>query len=107
MATLNDITFYKGEAVALVFTMTPVTNIAGWNISLTLRNNPTDAVPLLTKAATLTTPAAGVFTVALTHAETVALSAANYAYDVQRTDTGSEAVLSIGTLVVAQEVLYP
>ena len=57
MATINNISFYRGEDIALVFTMSPVTNITGWTITFSLRNNPNDADPaLITVTATLTTP---------------------------------------------------
>lgn len=108
MAELNDISCYKGEAVALTFTMTPLTDITGWTIAFTVRNNATDAVALLSKAATLTTPLSGIFTVNLTSTETkTTLGTGTFAYDAQRTDPASEAVLSIGTLDIVQEVLYP
>lgn len=106
MAQLNDISVYKGEAVLLTFTMTPATDISGWSISFTLKTNQTDSTALISQAAVLTTPASGVFTVTLTHAQTNR-TAATYYYDVQRTDSGSEAVLSIGTFTISQEVLYP
>lgn len=106
MAELNDIAFFRGEAVALTFTMTPTTDITGWGIEFTLRNNANDASALLQVAGVLLTPGSGIFEILLTHAQTVGLLG-NYAYDIQRTDGGSEAVLSIGTLTVSQEVLYP
>lgn len=108
MAVANDITFYKGEAVALVFTMTPTTDITGWTIVMTIRNNATDSVTLLSVTGVLTTPASGIFTLSLTSAQTkTTLGVGTFAYDIQRTDAASEAVLSIGSLFVTQEVLYP
>lgn len=107
MAQLNDISFYRGEAVSLTFTMTPTTDITGWTITLTIRVNANDAAVVLTKTpASLVTPAAGIFSFNLSSAETKILLG-TYAYDIQRVDAASEATLSIGTLIVRQEVLYP
>lgn len=106
MAQLNNVGCYLGEAIALTFTIKPLTDITGWTIKLTIKNNATDVGQLLQVAAVLTTPASGIFTCSLTHAQTLTLGVGTYAYDVQRTDSGSEAVLSIGSLTVSQEVLY-
>ena len=110
MAEINDIEFYKGEAIALVFTMTPLTDITGWTIEMNVKYDATDTAVLLTIAATITTAAAGIFTVNLTSAQTKTLytSAGGrpLAYDVQRTDAAAEAVLSIGSLSILQEVKY-
>ena len=108
MATQNNISIFKGEAITLTFTMSPVTDIVGWTITFTLRVNANDSVAVLTKTpATIVVPStSGVFTFSLTHANTNLASGA-YAYDVQRVDAGSEAVLSIGFFTIYQEVLYP
>ena len=112
MAAQNDITIYKGEDVVQPFhqvvegTTTDV-NIAGWTITLTVRTTPTATQTLLSKAASITNASQGRYQFHLAHADTVALHASAYHYDVQRTDGGSEAVLSIGRLTVTQEVLYP
>lgn len=108
MAITNNISFYKGERVVLDFTMSPVESIAGWTITLTLRDNAADPDPVvLTVAGSIVSAAAGTFRFTLTHAQTLALGAnRSYAYDVQRTDSGSECVLSIGLITLLQEVLY-
>ena len=107
MAQLNNLTTpYKGEALQLNFTMTPVTDITGWTIVFTLRKNATDAVSILSINATILSAIAGTFRISLTKAQT-SLIAATYQYDVFRTDVGSEACLSIGSFVLNQEVLIP
>jgi hypothetical protein len=90
------------QAGALVTTGSQ--DITGWNISLTLKRAATDAAALLTQAATIVSAIGGIYRVTLTKAQTNR-QAFQYAYDVQRTDAGSEAVLSIGTFTVQQEVL--
>lgn len=101
MAQPNDFgPFYRGEDVELDFTMTPLTDITGWTISCRVKLTPTDATALLTVNATIQTAAAGTFKVPFTSAQTSGLSANTYAYDVWRTDSGSQAALSIGSLTI-------
>lgn len=108
MATINNLEIFKGEAPTLNFTMSPVVDITGWTITMTIRVNANDAAVVLTKTpATIILAAAGTFKFTLSSAETKALSVGNYAYDIQRVDAGSESVLSIGDLAIIQEVLYP
>lgn len=104
MAKLNNIKIYKGEAIAATFTIAPVADITAWTILFTLKRNQTDPVPLLSKACSVVSGPLGTFSLALTKAETTQ-DAAAYAYDIQRTDVGSEAVLSIGSFTIQQEVL--
>jgi hypothetical protein len=108
MAQLNNIggtnSPFKGEALTLSFTMTPVTNITGWTITFTLKRAQTDPVAVKTQAAVIVSGPAGTFTVSLLKADTN-IKPGTYYYDVQRTDGGSEAVLSIGTFTITQEVL--
>jgi hypothetical protein len=108
MAALNDITFFKGEAVQLNFTMDPVVDITGWTITLTIKVNNSDAAAVLTVTpAQIISAAGGQFRLSLTHAQTAALTGnGTYAYDVWRTDSGSEVVLSYGVITVTQDVLY-
>jgi hypothetical protein len=106
MAQMNDIACYKGEAILATFTMTPATDITGWTITFTLRRHATDAAVLLQKSCGVFDAVNGKFQLALSKAETT-LGAGDYVYDIQRVDSGSEAVLSIGRFHVAQEVLTP
>ena len=105
MATVNDITVYRCEAPQLNFTMTPTTDITGWTISFCLKASPGD-LPLLTVAGAIVGAAAGTFKVNLTKAN-LTIPAGVYVYDVQRTDSGSEAVLSIGKFNLQPSILYP
>lgn len=107
MAIVNNIDIYKGEDVDLNFTMTPDTDITGWNIVMTVKNNMNDTGSLLTSTGALISSTGGQFRHQLTHANLLSLGVGNFAYDVQRTDVGSNAVLSIGALAVTQEALYP
>jgi hypothetical protein len=106
VATVNNISIYKGEAVQLNFTMSPVTDISSWTIALTIRVNASDTGFVYQDATAIhDSDVAGTFHFLLAHAATN-IASGTYAYDVQRTDAGSEAVLSIGILTIAQEVYY-
>lgn len=112
MPATTNLQIYKGEAVTLPFKQviagtTTGEDITGRTYVLTVRNRAGDTATVLTKTATITSPTTGDYQFALTHAETVALAAGPYAYDIQRTDAGSETVVSIGAFEVLQEVLYP
>lgn len=99
--------FYRGEDVAIVFTMTPLTDISGWTIVFTLKAQPATPTSLLSISASLTTAGSGIFTVAISSTQTTSLSAGTYAYDVWRTDSGSAAELSIGALAMKGSVRIP
>jgi len=107
MPQRNDVEIYKGETVDLPFAMDPEEDIDGWTIVFTLKARADEASALLTANGEAVDAAAGTFKIPLTHDETVLLDAGVYAYDVQRTDTGSEYPLSIGKFTVKQDVLYP
>lgn len=107
-----DAPIMKGEDVVLPFqntapgSTTPVP-IDGWTIVFTLKRKQSDTQALLSIPVTPGTAGSGQYSVALTHAQTVGLAAGAYYYDVQRTDPGSNAVLSYGSFTITQEVLYP
>ena len=108
MAITNNIAFYKGEAVTLALVMSPVVEIGGWTVVLTVRRQPTDVAAVLSVAGTVTDGPNGAFQVVLTHAQTgTTLTTGTYFYDIQRTNAGFETVLSLGKITVLQEVLYP
>src|SRR5579872_2675408 len=72
MATISNISCYRGEALTLIDTLDPVPDggIAGWSLTFSLKRNYGDAVALVTKTigsgVTITDSANAVFTVALT-----------------------------------------
>jgi hypothetical protein len=108
MAQPQDIgPIYRGEDVALNFTLTPLTDITGWTLSFKVKQRLDDAAALLTIAGSITTAAAGTFSVTLSAANTTTLSAGRYTYDVWRTDSGSNAALAIGALTVKGSVRLP
>lgn len=111
MSTRNDITvnqgYFRAEDKAIVFTIlqddgTTPENITGW--TLTFRVAATlGGAAIIVKTPVLTTPLAGVCTVTLASADTSALTADTfYYYDLRRTDSGSRAELSYGTMLVQE-----
>ena len=104
------LTAAKGEAVTYNATHqtsasdTTAVNITGWTIAVTARDE-TKAV-VLTKAASVVSGAAGTYTWSVTKADT-SLQAKSYNLDIQRTDSGSEKLMGLGTWTILQEVLYP
>jgi hypothetical protein len=98
MAGTDEIAIYRGEDVALPFTMDPVENITGWTLLMSVSGG---GAVVFTKAGVVTSGPSGTFSVSLTDAETELLSASEvYDYDVWRTDAGAERVLARGTLRV-------
>lgn len=108
MASIANISFYKGEDVTLTVTMTPATSISGWTLQFTLRKQYGDTVALITKTIgsgiTVTDAGNGVFKIALASADSSALDLRAYVYDIQRTDVGNRTVLTIGNVTLLPEV---
>ena len=103
MATTADIEFHKGEDVVITVTMDPLVVVTGWTIQFKMRRA-FDQTVLVTKSASLTNPTSGIFTITIARADTQALDARQYVYDITRTDSGQQAVLTIGNLNLLPEV---
>lgn len=99
----NDITAYKGENLRITFSMSPAESIAGWTIVLSLKRTYDDTSVLFQVTATHTNDGTGVYYFDVGPAD-FTQTVGRYVYDVQRTDTGSVGVLSIGAFVVRKEV---
>ncbi len=108
MASLANISFYKGEDVVLTVSMTPTTAISGWTLQFTMRTQYGDPTALVTKTngsgIAITDSVNGVFTVSLASADTAGLDLRAYVYDIQRIDSGARTVLTIGNLTLLPEV---
>ncbi len=103
MAIENNISIFRGEDITQPFRMTPVRNITGWTIVFSLKAAFADVTPLDMIACSITDPVLGLFEV-FVPSEVTLRSPGCYVYDVQRTDSGSFGVLSIGKFVVKPEV---
>jgi hypothetical protein len=103
MSESNDIEIFSGEDIVMTFTESSTADITGWTIELevTLPDG-----SLFTKAGVVTVPASAQYQVSLTRAETLQLAgyldggSGPLPYQVRRTDSGSNAVLSDGALTV-------
>lgn len=93
MAGTDTVEVYKGEDALLLFAMLPVEDITGWTIALTVRGA---SGVLITKSADIESAEDGTFSFTLDSDDTAELRAGTYAYDVWRTDDGSEHVIAIG-----------
>lgn len=103
---INTITIQKGEIATIVCTVYPrPTPILNWNIALKVKNNYGDISAILTKAAVITDPTNGEFTLTFNHAETNITPRA-YVYDIWRIDGGSELELGKGDFVIEPAVTY-
>ncbi len=98
----------KGEAVTFTGThqagptnTTPV-NIAGWTISVTVRNP--DGTTLMTKAGTVTNGAAGQYSWSVTATDTT-VTAGERDVEIWRTDSGSERIMAAGVFYIVPDVL--
>ena len=107
MAVKQDFTtddgVFTGEDQTLRFTVYDDTtgaakDITGWTIEFKLAQAQT-AAALITKSATLTTPASGVCSVALSAAD-LAAAVGVYFYSLTRVDAANVQVLAYGTFVV-------
>jgi hypothetical protein len=74
-------------------------NITGWTIQFKMSATEGGAA-VLTKSASLTTPASGICTVATAQADTAGFTADTYHYTLSRIDAGQNQVLSWGTAVL-------
>lgn len=108
--TAQQITWFVGETIEIDFTPLVTTNITGWSITFTIKRQKTDdnSQALLTQTIgsglTVVSLTAGTFKSTITHAQTVAIGVGPFVFDVQRTDSGSEAELAIGTGYAYQPV---
>ncbi len=102
-----NLTVYKNTTFAPVFRWTdsdetPV-NLTGYTIQFAARHTLTGA-DTITKNATITNAAEGLFTVALTPAETAALNQDSLYYSIEGTLGSDSYGIAIGTLTISAEV---
>ena len=95
---------FRGEDITLSFTVSPVENITGWTIAFGVAAFPGDDI-VITKTATVTDGANGIFTVTIPSSDTAALDAGVYRFDARRTDSGNKATLADGTIVLRREII--
>lgn len=108
MITHSNAGFFRGEDVTLEVTMSPVVSISGWTLIFVMRREHRDNTAIITKTTgsgiTITNAPGGVFEVALGSADTLNLEPRTYVFDIQRSNSGSRAVIVIGTMQVGEQV---
>jgi hypothetical protein len=97
---------FKGEAALLTFTRNASVDITTWTLAFNLKKYHGDASPLITVVPTITVAVSGIFTVALTAAQTLTTMGTiqSYPWDVWYTTAGSEQLLSYGLLTLLEDV---
>lgn len=94
---------YQGEAITLTLTRAGGTTIAAWTITAYIKKFHDDATNTLTITGSLVSSGtSGIFTLALTAAQTLALANQGYWCEIWRTDSSSETLMSLLTLNVLE-----
>lgn len=105
------IKIHRGEDCVLVFTTPSATTISGWslvfNIGSLAGGTPTLTLTTAGGTVTITDASVGDFEVALTRAQTSALTSSEYRWDCWRVDSGYNKWLAGGKLVVLKPVRLP
>jgi hypothetical protein len=104
VAVVADLECFRGEGLLITDRAVSATSITGWTISFNLKRNWSDAAALVTVAAAITDATNGTFTVTLTSTHTNR-DAGDYVYDIRRTDSGGEAVLTSGKFRIKPSTL--
>lgn len=98
---------YRGETVSITETVTSQ-DITGWSISFIVRAKGQPVTSLINKTVssgiTLSDPTNGICTIALSSTDTD-ITEGRYDFSIARTDSGSEAVLTIGDFEVKRNTV--
>lgn len=95
----NGKQIFRATAPTLRFTLLTPQDVTGWTTQLIIRRG-RDGAALLTVTGNTVSVGTGVFTAALTKAQTLSLASGDYYFTFQRTNTGSEDLLAHGALTV-------
>src|ERR671930_219793 len=108
---LQNLTRYRGTAWLLRFTVKAangaIVNVNGWSTTFTVRKTATspDPVTLQVNGVVVSDGSGGQVDVTVTATQSLALQARDYVYSFERTDSGAQDILTIGTLTVAYDIL--
>lgn len=106
--TSQPISISRGETVAVGWTLTPVVDITGWTLLLTVAKRANSSGgKVLQVPVSVTSGPAGTFGVTLISADTRLLEPGTYAWDVWRNDPGQERLLASGAFVVSRNARFP
>lgn len=115
MPVLVDMVSYRYEDAVLTVGLAPPVAIGGWNIRYQVSHRFGGSSGLITKSAasgygggvsgiTVTNSGQGIFNIAINGADTSGLEYGNYAYAIERLDSGNRSVLSEGHLQLLQGI---
>jgi hypothetical protein len=96
MTAPGQLQFLQGEDVNVTWTMSPIVNITGWTIVFYV-GGVANSIRLQI-ACTVSNGPAGIFTALIPDADTATLDSGLYAFEVRRTDSGYNTVLSNGAI---------
>ena len=102
MPIKTNLEIFRGEDVTIPYDVDEDTS--GWTCALIISDELGDSSPTLSVAGTVTNASAGYIDVALSRAQTAALSLPSYHWELVRTNAGSYTVLAYGTLTVRPRV---
>lgn len=109
-AIRQDHTLWRGTSPTIAFSVVDddgvAVDVTGWTAVYTLRLHASDPDPaaLSIAGAIFGAPAAGVFRVAITKAQLLALAAGNYQFSFERTNSGNEDVLAFGVATLRLDI---
>jgi hypothetical protein len=102
MSVTSQLTFFRGEDIALDFTQTPTEDVTGWTIAFTVKDV-LGGTTQFSKTATIVDGPRGRWRIGIASADTSGLAVGRYVWDARRTDSGNKATLADGFLDLRQE----
>lgn len=105
MAIRQDLTVIRGEAATFTFNPAVAADITGWTLTFLVTEE--DGATVLSQTPTVAVAASGIFTVTISAAATAALHPGVFPYVIRRTDSGSQAVLALGDVLVEEDIPPP
>lgn len=110
MATRTDFQFERGQAITIVQSLASPQSILGWTFSFTVRSSPTSSTALITKTSSdgisVIDAINGAWSISLSASDTsssTTMPAGTYYWHTERTDSGSETVLSYGKMLITEK----
>jgi hypothetical protein len=102
MSVSSQLSFFRGEDVALDFTQSPTEDVTGWTITFTVKDV-LGGTTQFTRSAAIVDGPRGRWRVSIASADTGSLPVGRYIWDARRTDPGNKATLADGFLDLRQE----
>lgn len=114
MAVTAAMTWIRGDAYSITDTIRTTAgvavNITGFTFDFVVRQTQLGTVLLALESGSgiaITTAASGILTISVTATQTESLAAGDYFYALRKTNSGSEATLTMGKLTVVDSAAVP